>query len=72
MKKKKTTSAGYHPQATGTTKLYLVRHAEHGETTVNGVNKYDAVTAAARKWGVRWSAIARECELVVLADEADA
>lgn len=71
MKKKKTAPAGYHPQASGSTKLYLVRHKEHGETTVNGVNKYDAVTAAAREWGVAWSSIARECEFIVLTDEAE-
>lgn len=71
MKKEKTAPAGYHPQASGSTKLYLVRHKEHGETTVNGVNKYDAVTAAARVWGVAWSSIARECEFIVLADEAE-
>ena len=71
MKKKKTATARYHPQASGSTKLYLVRHKEHGEATVNGVNKYDAVTAAAREWGVAWSSIARECEFIVLADEAE-
>lgn len=71
MKKKKTAPAGYHPQASGSTKLYLVRHKEHGEATVNGVNKYDAVTAAAREWGVAWSSIARECEFIALADEAE-
>ena len=71
MKKKKTAPAGYHPQASGSTKLYLVRHKEHDETTVNGVNKYDAVTAAARVWGVTWSSVARECEFIVLADEAE-
>ena len=71
MKKAAQSAAGYHPKASGSTKLYLVRHAEHGETTVNGVNRYDAVTAAARAWGVRWSEIARECEYIVLADEAE-
>lgn len=50
-------------------KLYLVRHKEHGETTVNGRTRYDAVIAAAKKWGVRWSAIARECEYIVLAED---
>lgn len=53
----------------GTTKLYLVRHKEYGELTVNGVNKYEAVHAAARAWGVRWTAIARECEYIVLAED---
>lgn len=50
-------------------KLYLVCHSEYGETTVNGRTKYDAVIAAAKKWGARWSAIARECEYIVLAED---
>ena len=33
------------------------------------MNKYEAVHAAARKWGVRWTAIARECEYIVLAED---
>lgn len=52
-------------------KLYLVRHNDYGETTVNGRTKYDAVIAAARKWGARWTAIARECEYIVLAEEGE-
>lgn len=51
-------------------KIYLVRHAEHGEITVKGRNKYDAVIAAARAWRVRWTVIARECEYLVLAEDA--
>lgn len=61
--------AGYRPRFDGTTKLYLVRHKEYGELTVNGVNKYEAVHAAARAWGVRRTAIARECEYIVLAED---
>lgn len=52
------------------TKLYLVRHEKHGETTVNGENRYEAVIAAARKWGVAWSSIARECEFIQLAEDS--
>lgn len=47
-------------------KLYLVRHAEYGETTANGRCKYDAIIAAARQWRARWTQIARECELLCL------
>ena len=39
------------------------------EITVNGRNRYEAVTAAARKWGVRWTSIARACEFIELASE---
>lgn len=68
MKHEQSAPAGYRPRFAGTMKLYLVRHKEYGELTVNGVNKYEAVHAAARKWGVRWTAIARECEYIVLAE----
>ena len=61
MKHEQSAPAGYRPRFAGTMKLYLVRH--------NGVNKYEAVHAAARKWGVRWTAIARECEYIVLAED---
>lgn len=61
----------YRPRVGGNMKLYLVRHAKHGETTVNGRNRYEAVTAAARKWGVAWSSIARECEFIELAEERE-
>lgn len=69
MKHEQSAPAGYRPRFAGTMKLYLVRHKEYGELTVNGVNKYEAVHAAARKWGVRWTAIARECEYIVLAED---
>lgn len=72
MKRATENARGYHPQTSGTLKLYLVKHKEHGEITVNGVTRYDAVTEAAHKWGVPWSKIARECEFIVLAErEAD-
>lgn len=48
-------------------KLYLVKHAEYGETTVNGRTRYEAVIAAAKKWSARWTQIARECEFIELA-----
>lgn len=69
MKHEQSAPAGYRPRFDGATKLYLVRHKEYGELTVNGVNKYEAVHAAARAWGVRWTAIARECEYIVLAED---
>ena len=53
-------------------KLYLVRHAEYGETTANGRSKYAAIIAAARQWRARWTQIARECEFIVLAEEEPA
>jgi hypothetical protein len=49
--------------------LYLVRHEDGREITVHGRNKYEAVTAAARKWGVPWTSIARKCEFVELISE---
>lgn len=72
MKQRENDARGYHPQFPGPMKLYLVRHKAHGEITVNGRNRYDAVTAAAHAWGVRWSIIARECEYIELAEETEA
>ena len=46
MKHEQSAPAGYRPRFAGTMKLYLVRHKEYGELTVNGVNKYEAVHAA--------------------------
>ena len=48
MKHEQSAPAGYRPRFAGTMKLYLVRHKEYGELAVNGVNKYEAVHAAAR------------------------
>ncbi len=50
-------------------KLYLVRHSEYGEATANGRTKYEAVLAVARKWGQRWTRIAKEAEFIVLCEE---
>ncbi len=69
MKNEKSRPAEYRPTASGPMKLYLVRHKDGREVTVNGRNRYEAVTAAARKWGVRWTSIARECEFIELASE---
>ena len=49
-------------------KLYLIRHKDGQEITVNGRNRYEAVTAAS-KWGVRWTSIARACEFIELDSE---
>ena len=58
-----------HARRAGPMKLYLLRHPEHGETTVNGRTKYEAIIAAARKWGTRWTKLAREAEFIELCDE---
>lgn len=52
-------------------KLYLVRHPEYGQITVNGRTKYEAVLAASREWKKPWSRLARECEFTVLAEESE-
>lgn len=72
MKKAKAAGAGEtvnRARRAGPMKLYLLRHPEHGETTVNGRTKYEAVLAAARKWGTRWTTLAREAEFIELFDE---
>lgn len=52
-------------------KLYIVRHAEHGEIMANGRNRYEAALDAARQWGVPWTSIARECEYITIAEEGE-
>lgn len=59
-----------HDRRAGPMKLYLLRHPEYGETTANGRTKYEAVLAAARKWGTRWTKLAREAEFIELFDES--
>lgn len=60
---------GYHPRATGPIKLYLFKHEALGEITENGRSKYEAVVAADRKWGVPWTRVAKEAEIILLAEE---
>lgn len=38
-----------------------VTHPQHGTTSVFGAVQYDAVIAAAKKWHVPWTTIARDC-----------
>lgn len=48
-----------------TEKLYRwkVHHPGHGETTVEAVDRYGAVVAAAKRWEERWTVIASECDV---------
>lgn len=46
MKNEKSRPAEYRPTASGPMKLYLVRHEDGQEITVNGRNRYEAVYAA--------------------------
>ncbi|MBQ8851247.1 MAG: hypothetical protein IJZ66_02225 [Oscillibacter sp.] len=60
---------------------YTVKHPEYGVVEVEASERLYAVSAAAKKWGVPWTHIARECwcergepvghrEIVVKLDEA--
>ena len=72
MKKSKAAGAAVeagHARRAGPMKLYLLRHPEYGEATANGRTKYEAVIAVARKWGTRWTKLAREAEFIELFDE---
>lgn len=51
---------------------WRVRHPDHAPAEVVGVNRYDAVVAAAKCWGARWTQIARECIFERLEEVADA
>lgn len=49
---------------------WRVTHPKHGSAEVVGAARYDAVIAAAKKWRVPWSSIARECEFEKLGEVA--
>lgn len=40
---------------------WRVSHPEHGSAEVVGVNRYEAILAAAKIWRVPWTPIARAC-----------
>lgn len=40
---------------------WRVTHPIRGAVVVTGPRKYEAVIAAAKRWGARWTQIAREC-----------
>ena len=40
---------------------WRVHHTDHVLVEVVGANRYDAVVAAAKLWGVPWTPIARAC-----------
>ena len=40
---------------------WKVSHPTYGAGEGTGPRKYEAVSAAARKWAARWTQIAREC-----------
>lgn len=40
---------------------WRVTHPTRGAVEVTGPRKYEAVIAAAKCWGARWTQIAREC-----------
>lgn len=41
--------------------IYRVRHPEYGEIEVKAQDRLRAICAAAKAWGIRWTAIARAC-----------
>ena len=40
---------------------YRVKHPEYGEADVTAEDRLQAVCAAAKEWGVPWTAVARAC-----------
>lgn len=57
------------PAKSACMKLYLARHEDGRELTVHGHNRYEATLAAAHKWGVPWTSIARKCQFIELITE---
>ena len=49
-------------------KKYRVTHPDLGEFVVAAEDKLRAVSAAAKRWGVAWTSIARQCEFEVLGE----
>lgn len=49
-------------------KKYRVTHPALGESVVAAEDKLRAVSAAAKRWGVAWTSIARQCEFEVLGE----
>lgn len=49
-------------------KKYRVTHPALGESVVAAEDKLRAVSAAAKRWGVAWTRIARQCEFEVLGE----
>jgi len=41
---------------------WKITHPKHGATKATGPDKLSAVIAAAKKWRVPWTSIARECD----------
>ena len=43
--------------------LFRVVHPNHGEGEVTAGDRYSAVVAAAKEWGLRWTTIAKDCNV---------
>lgn len=41
--------------------MWEVEHPEEGKCRVEGVDRYEAIVAAAKAWGVRWTVVAKDC-----------
>ena len=50
---------------------WKVTHPTHGAAEVVARDKYNAVIAAAKTWGARWTQIARECTFERLEEVAE-
>lgn len=49
---------------------WRVTHPTHGAVVVTGPRKYEALIAAAKRWGTRWTQIAQECTFERLGEVA--
>lgn len=47
----------------GRPRTYRVAHPAHGTVELEAVDMLQAVCGAAKKWGVPWTGIARECDI---------
>lgn len=49
---------------------WRVSHSEYGSAEVVGVNRYEAIIAAAKAWRVPWTSVARVCTFEKLEEVA--
>lgn len=51
--------------------IWYVSCPGHGPTEVRAVDKLNAVITAAREWGLRWTIIAKDCDVVRMRKAVD-
>ena len=45
--------------------MWAVKHPQHEEVIVKAPDRLRSISAAAHMWGVRWTDVARECNVLL-------